>query len=634
MKKAVILAALALIFSACPAQKDDTTPEKSKPKDIQANRITGSFLDGSDFDSVNYRGERIVLGFFSYKHKDALSMIRALQRLKPYESRFNFRIILVSIDYNDPDGVKDFLKKTNIDLPVVLEGPGLKIAGKFGIEHEVTTLGLNADHVPAFGFKRYVFADMPDGEAVFLDYIKENLSIKEYHETIPRVGIYPEAPDFTAKALDGSTVQLSQYRGQVVQLIFFSPKCPVCQHEMEFLRDQLYPKLHDKGYEVLAVSVLPLEGRTLQLYESFKFKWPVIDDSKRRIRKLYSPSRSVPENYFIDKEGRIREHFPGYSKRSDAIDTMLVKNLLGLDNPPLLSDKEYNGVESCKICHEPQYVTWSVTPHAHAWETLEIKGEDTNPECVGCHSVGFKDAKGYYPVKLKATGKEVAYVPPWFREVQCENCHGIGGPHMTPVAMLTRERLEKTCLECHTKKFSLHFDFDERIKKVNHSNKDAVMKMGREERLALLKRVAKKAGDLFDTSIRYVGSQNCATCHEELYNRWKNADHGQAFAALKKAGKQDDPNCLRCHTVGYGEASGYISHVGDESFENVGCESCHGPGAKHVESKKKSDIRGLGDDCPFCVVEQICLSCHDRENAPGFNIYRGLEKLREAHGYE
>lgn len=360
----------------------------------------------------------------------------------------------------------------------------------------------------------------------------------------------------------------------------------------------------------------------------------IIDDSKRKVRKLYSTERGVPENFIIDKQGRIRSVTQGYSKRNNNIYRMLIKNILSLPNPPLLSDKHYNGVDSCKICHEPQYVSWSVTPHAQAWETLEIKGDDTNPECVGCHSVGFNDPKGYRTIKSRKTGKEIVRVPPYYVDVQCENCHGIGGPHITEVDMMAKDTLEKTCLACHTEKFSLHFDFDKRIKKVNHSNAKEIMKLNEKQRLALLIKVAKKPEELFNTTIKYVGSNQCATCHKDIYDKWQKSPHGHAFEALKKAGKETDVKCLQCHTVGYGEASGYLAHMDDKNFQDVGCESCHGPGEKHIKTKKKTDIRSLGDDCPFCVIEQICMSCHDRKNDPNFNIHKGLEKVKKAHGYK
>ena len=40
--------------------------------------------------------------------------------------------------------------------------------------------------------------------------------------------------------------------------------------------------------------------------------------------------------------------------------------------------------------------------------------------------------------------------------------------------------------------------------------------------------------------------------------------------------------CIGCHTAGFGEPSGYLRKMKDTKLVDVGCESCHGPGSKHV----------------------------------------------------
>ena len=54
----------------------------------------------------------------------------------------------------------------------------------------------------------------------------------------------------------------------------------------------------------------------------------------------------------------------------------------------------------------------------------------------------------------------------------------------------------------------------------------------------------------------------------------------------------------------------------------VGCESCHGPGGRHVPegAERKGTILRLADKCDSCVILQICGSCHDDKNDPGFEF--------------
>lgn len=637
-----VLVVLCLGAVACHSQPEQTDSSQIVVKKAETNkkllaqeRFSGQLLDGSAFDSFDYQGVKLVFAFFSYKHRDALLLLKAVEKLKSYENEYNFKIFAVCIDYNQKTEVQKFIADNKIGLPVILEEATLEIAQKFKVENEVSLLGLSSEHKAEFGIKKYVFAQMPDGEGVFLDYMKENLKIRSFQNTKPHLGIEPETPDFTATTFDGRKIKISDYRGRPVLLIFFSPKCPHCQHEMKTLRDILYPEFKTNGFEIIAISVMPLEGEALKLYESFKFVWPVIDDVGGKIHRQFSNERSVPENFLIDKNGRIVYSVTGFSENDVPayVDfmRMWLRKLLGQDNPPLLSDKHYNGSDTCAICHKAEYVSWSVTPHAHAWETLEIKGKDADLECVACHSLGFKDPKGYATIVDKKTGEEKVYVPANFENVQCESCHSLGGPHLGKDDATDTELLKKKCLTCHTDTFSLHFNFDERIKKADHSNKDAIMKMTEGQRENLLKKVSKSPDELFDSRIKYVGSEKCASCHQKTYDKWLASGHGHTMDDLKKTGKDSDPQCLKCHTVAYGEGSGYLGHMGEKAFENVGCESCHGPGEKHLETKLAKDIRGLGKDCPFCVVQQICMSCHDFANSPEFNINKGLEKIKTEH---
>ena len=66
----------------------------------------------------------------------------------------------------------------------------------------------------------------------------------------------------------------------------------------------------------------------------------------------------------------------------------------------------------------------------------------------------------------------------------------------------------------------------------------------------------------------------------------------------------------------------------------MGCESCHGPGGNHIAptAKKLGTIVSLADKCDSCAILQICGSCHDEANDPGFEfeVEDKIERLR--HG--
>ena len=104
----------------------------------------------------------------------------------------------------------------------------------------------------------------------------------------------------------------------------------------------------------------------------------------------------------------------------------------------------------------------------------------------------------------------------------------------------------------------------------------------------------------------YVGSGTCRDCHAQAHDRWQKSGHARAFQALMKTGSDADPHCIKCHTVGFGQETGYRRSLKATELVDVGCESCHGPAsehiAKHVHGKTSAfKFRPLGPgDCKSC----------------------------------
>lgn len=129
------------------------------------------------------------------------------------------------------------------------------------------------------------------------------------------------------------------------------------------------------------------------------------------------------------------------------------------------------------------------------------------------------------------------------------------------------------------------------------------------------------------SAAEYVGTATCSQCHVEETRIWKESGHSHAFATLVEKGSQADPTCITCHTVGFGEPSGYQRAFGASKLTDVGCESCHGPGSEHANSwlaGKEPSFRfrplGAGD----------CKSCHYGEFSRPFDWETFWPKV--AHG--
>lgn len=96
----------------------------------------------------------------------------------------------------------------------------------------------------------------------------------------------------------------------------------------------------------------------------------------------------------------------------------------------------------------------------------------------------------------------------------------------------------------------------------------------------------------------YVGSEFCATCHDDVHNTWSGTLHSQAFSSPVF---QEDwisqgsaTSCLECHTTGFDSATGKYEE------EGVACESCHGPLQKDHPK----------EPMPVTPDYTLCARCH------------------------
>ena len=121
----------------------------------------------------------------------------------------------------------------------------------------------------------------------------------------------------------------------------------------------------------------------------------------------------------------------------------------------------------------------------------------------------------------------------------------------------------------------------------------------------------------------YVGSANCKGCHPEAYAIWEKSKHAHAYQTLVSHGHATDPECLTCHTVGFGFQAGFVSIETTPKLPDVGCENCHGVGGNHIKNPQK----GYGQ-----VTQADCLTCHTAQNSPKFDYKLYLPKIRHWKG--
>jgi hypothetical protein len=135
----------------------------------------------------------------------------------------------------------------------------------------------------------------------------------------------------------------------------------------------------------------------------------------------------------------------------------------------------------------------------------------------------------------------------------------------------------------------------------------------------------------------YTGSKKCKICHMKEYKSWAETKMAQSFDVLKPGVRTEekkgagldpnkdyttDPECLICHTTGYGKTGGFVDAATTPDHVGVGCEMCHGAGGTYVQKPymtlqnkeyKKEELVAVG--MVAAIGAENCTSvCHNTKS--------------------
>jgi peroxiredoxin len=591
----------------------------------------GWTLDDQRLEVSSFLGRRLVMLFFNPDTRDAEVAVRAVSSVAEQRAKHNFEIVGVAMG-SSRNKAREFAQRLGIAFPVI-DDSSAAIAGRLGLQAPVALLGVDAEGYVSFGLPEFSSTD-PSAGASLEQLVREGLRLPGSEGPIALDGAHPVAPVFQAQVMDREeSFDLAAARGRPVVLIFFLHTCPHCHDALRAIEaaladDALAALPEARRPQLVGVEIT---GRTFAVREMLKDEglnfFPVVFDDDGSLRNEYGIFGGVPDIFLIDAQGRIAARTRGWSPPSDdALLRMRLARLSGVPVPMLLRADGYSGNAVCGACHELAHETWSFTSHASAYDTLVRHGSELDPECIGCHVVGWGKPGGF----------RGAVETPELEGIGCESCHGRGGPHQSP-DFLKDANYEPACLVCHDAKHSLGFEVATFLPRISHAANAHVTTLSAEEKHKLLAERGRPGGNLLPTLAAYVGSEACKSCHAAEFDVWVASPHQRAAASLAAAGKQSDADCLRCHTTGFGSPGGFphaAAAPAHPDLGRVGCESCHGPGGDHVKEGAQhiGTILSLGDKCDSCVILQICGSCHDDANDPGFEFEVEAKIEAQRHG--
>ncbi|MDF1698591.1 MAG: TlpA disulfide reductase family protein [Saprospiraceae bacterium] len=164
----------------------------------------------------------------------------------------------------------------------------------------------------------YTLDHLKEEENLKLSSIPSYVKLKDYtpYESPDPLAEGTEAPTWSLPSLKGKTINLTDFKGELVLVDFFYKSCYPCMQAIPGLQ-ALHEKYGDKGLNVIGID--PFDTIEEDNIDEFLTKRGVtytILLSDRDIPKTYNVS-GYPTLYLVDKGGKILHAQVGYGKESE-----------------------------------------------------------------------------------------------------------------------------------------------------------------------------------------------------------------------------------------------------------------------------------------------------------------------------
>jgi peroxiredoxin len=133
------------------------------------------------------------------------------------------------------------------------------------------------------------------------------------------------APEVTGDTIDGDTISLSDYAGDVVVLNVWGSWCAPCRAEAPALQE-VYKTNRSRGVQFIGINTRDQVAAAQAFEETFGVTYPSFVDQSGQMQLLFRdtlPAEAIPSTVIIDREGNVAARVVGpttYSQLSDLID--------------------------------------------------------------------------------------------------------------------------------------------------------------------------------------------------------------------------------------------------------------------------------------------------------------------------
>lgn len=112
------------------------------------------------------------------------------------------------------------------------------------------------------------------------------------------------APDLVARGLDGENVRISEHRGEVVVVSFWSGSCNTCRAQLNAL-DRIAKTYASAGLTVIGVNLDDDRARAEKFARAQDVQFPLLISAPENTGQDFQVDR-LPMMVFVDREGVLR----------------------------------------------------------------------------------------------------------------------------------------------------------------------------------------------------------------------------------------------------------------------------------------------------------------------------------------
>jgi peroxiredoxin len=134
------------------------------------------------------------------------------------------------------------------------------------------------------------------------------------------------APDLVARSLTGQNVRLSEHRGEVVVVSFWSGACNTCRAQLEAL-DRIARTYGSAGLTVIGVNLDDNTQRAEKFARAQSVEFQLLVDTAKNIGRDFRVDR-LPMLLFVDRSGVLRVAHREFRSRDEALYVRELRTLL------------------------------------------------------------------------------------------------------------------------------------------------------------------------------------------------------------------------------------------------------------------------------------------------------------------